>query len=95
MNWTTILRYLGAALLAGAALHLSILNWMTLIRGLTRPAPSWIPLLGGLLGAGAILLEPNGWLAGWWWAAFLADGGSAPGALYTLYFHLLRARHRS
>jgi hypothetical protein len=95
MEAATIVRAAGAAVLGVAALYLSILNWIILVRRFTRPrAPSWIPLIGGLLGAGALLLEPSGRLAPWWWAAFLVDGGWLPGLLSTALAHWLRGRPR-
>lgn len=84
MDLVTVLRWAAAALLACGALWLSIVNWLALVRRFTRQsAPSWIPLVGGLLGAAAVLVEPTGRLARFWWTPFLLDAGSVPGFLTT------------
>jgi len=92
MEISTVLQWVGTGVFGAAALYLSILNWITLVRRFTRlRAASWIPLVGGLLGAGALLLEPSGHFTQWWWAAFLVDGGSIPGLLSTAIARLLGA----
>ena len=90
------LRWMGASLLCLAGLWLSILNWIALVRRLSskKPSPSWIPLLGGLLGFGAVLLAPNAALIRFWWLPFLIDGGSAPGFAVTLAWTISRRLRR-
>jgi hypothetical protein len=80
------------AIVDTGALYLSSLNWYALVRRLTKPrAPTWIPLVGGLLGVGAILLEPTGVSRQYWWVPIVVDGGSLPGFSLTV-IHLLRRR---
>ena len=80
MSTSTALRVLGAGLLGIAALYLSVLNWIALVRRWSRPnTSSWIPFVGGVLGAFAVLVEPSGDLVRLWWLAFLVDAGSLPG----------------
>ena len=47
-----------------------------------RPAPSWIPLLGGSLGALGLIVAPVSGAAQFWWLPLLLDWGSAPGLLH-------------
>ena len=47
--------------------------WMSLVRG---RHVSWVPLVGGLAGASALLLMRR--TKKWFWIAFLVDWGSAP-----------------
>jgi hypothetical protein len=54
-----------------------------------RMAPSWIPLFGGLLGSGAIILIPGMYKHVPWWIPFIIDYGCLPGFLDTAYFWLI------
>lgn len=93
MTAVTLIRWIAAGLAAAAALWLSTLNWLTLIRRIRmRTSPSWIPLLGGILGCGAMVLEPSGLLAPYCWVPLILDGGSLPGLLFTLVWYLRRRR---
>lgn len=48
------------AILGAAFVWLSLLNWYALIRQtLGKPSPSWIPLLGGMLGVLALWSAPG------------------------------------
>lgn len=58
------------------------------IRGLH--APSWIPLLGGVSGAMALLILPHPSFAAMWWLPLFLDYGSIPGLTHTLIWHLWR-----
>ena len=67
--------------------------WASLRR---RPRPSWIPLLGGVLGTVGLLLMPLPSLHALWWVPLLLDWGSLPGLAHTVVWHAvrrLRARH--
>jgi hypothetical protein len=84
---------LGASLLLlSAFLWLSWLNWSVAWRSLVRrqPAPSWIPLLGGSLGALGVVAAPLPGAARIWWLPLLLDWGCAPGLLHALLYHALR-----
>ena len=71
---------------------LSLLNWSVAWRGLVRrqPAPSWIPLLGGLSGALGLVAMPLSGVARIWWLPLLLDWGCAPGLLHAALYHALR-----
>jgi len=53
---------------------------------------SWIPILGGLCGVGALLSAPVDGLGFYWWAPLLADWGCIPGFTHTLVAYLSRRR---
>jgi hypothetical protein len=87
-----VVRWLLAGLLGSGALYLSSLNWYALVTRMTKPqGPTWVPLVGGLLGVGATLLQPTGVGREYWWVPLVLDGGSIPGLSVTLV-HLLRRR---
>lgn len=87
----TYLRFVIALVLLGACLPLSALNWVAIIRRfVSEVAPSWIPMLAGLVGAAATQLFPCENIQKLWWLAFLVDGGSLPGLVLTVVWHLLR-----
>lgn len=89
MRW--MLWILGLLLLAVFA-WLSALNasvfWKQTIRKVRTP--SWIPLIGGLVGALAFRILPVPFLNAFWWLPLLLDTGCLPGLLYTLIWHLVR-----
>ena len=72
-------------------LWLTVLNWSVFWRRHVRreEAPSWTPLLGGVIGAAALLFIPVG-LSGYWWLPFIIDWGSAPGIIYSIIWHLVQ-----
>ena len=89
----------GWLLLLVLSLCVSALNaavfWQTYV--LRRHSPSWIPLLGGGMGALALAILPLPQANRWWWLPFLLDWGSLPGLLHAALWHLLRIvrkRHR-
>lgn len=57
-----------------AGFNASIL-WRAFVR--RRKAPSWIPFIGGLSGALALLLVPVPGARSWWWLPLLLDWGTA------------------
>lgn len=71
---------------------LSLLNWSVAWRRLVRrqQAPSWIPLLGGSLGALGVVALPLPGVARLWWLPLLLDWGCAPGLLHAVVYHVLR-----
>jgi hypothetical protein len=90
------MRWIIAAALGLAAFWLSTLNWIALVRRFSSRgyAPSWIPLVGGVLGLAALLLAPSLALRRFWWVALVVDGGSIPGLAATLGFTLYRRASR-
>ena len=87
MLWllTAVLLLLGA--------YISVLNWLCVVQGLRgRSTSSWIPLLGGVLGAVACVIAPDGALRHLWWVPLLADFGSAPGLAWTALASLFARR---
>ena len=80
----------GACLLASAWICVGN-AWILILDLRRRPAPSWLPLIGGLLGVTGFLLLPFSWAARVWWVPLFLDWGSIPGFTHTLLWHL---RHR-
>ena len=77
------------SLIAGA--YVSGVNAYILLRYLRRSnAPSWIPLIGGILGAIGLLILPTPSLRAAWWIPFFLDWGSVPGITHAVAWHLLR-----
>jgi len=84
------------AILGAAFLWLSLLNWHALIRQtMGRPSPSWVPLLGGVLGVLALWIAPGQDLDRFLWVPLVVDGGCAPGFLLTLFWYLVHRGNRS
>lgn len=95
MDGLTIFRWVVAGLLGLVGVYLSAANWVILVQRFTRKdGPSWIPLLGGVLGAAALLVQPSPLLRSWWWTFFLIDGGSMAGLLTVPLGLLLARRNR-
>ena len=83
------------AILGAASLWLSLLNWYTLIRQtIGKPSPSWIPLLGGVLGVLALWSAPGNELSRFFWLPLVVDGGCAPALLLTLFWYFVHSRKR-
>lgn len=74
------------------AVWLSVLNWRVFWKRHVRkvPAPSWLPLIGGGLGAVGVVVLPVTGSAAWCWVPVLLDWGCVPGIGYSIIFHLLR-----
>jgi hypothetical protein len=71
--------------------YLLVLNWICVIQGLRgKSTSSWIPLLGGGLGAIGCWVAPDDTLTRWWWVPLVIDFGSAPGLLFTAVYPLFR-----
>ena len=72
-----------------------VLNWTVFWRSKIKGvvAPSWIPLLGGVLGSIALLVAPLPAARHLAWAPLLLDWGSLPGIGYAVLFHLLRNKN--
>jgi len=78
-----------AVLLLVIAAWLIALNWWSFYLSFIRKmkAPSWIPLLGGLLAWAGVSLIPDRemWAVGW--IALILDWGSIPGIAHAIYVH--------
>jgi len=74
------------------AVWLSGFNWYIFwkIRVRKEEAPSWIPLIGGGLGAIGVAIMPIPGSVSWFWVPLLLDWGCFLGIFDTLMFHLLR-----
>lgn len=95
-----LLRWIAAGIMGLVFLVFALLNAGIFVKGffLKQETPSWIPLLGGALGAGALLVCPLPGTGRWWWAPLLADIGCVPGLAYTGWYYLrqhLRQRGRN
>ncbi|QEI11246.1 hypothetical protein [Cellvibrio japonicus] len=72
-------------------LWIFIINWLVVLKNTFRTvASSWIPLVGGCLGATGIFLLPLKGINKFWWIPFLAEWGCIPGFLYTAVHYLKR-----
>ena len=93
MNATDLLLgALGFSLLLVSA-WLCIANaWILLANLRRRPAPSWIPLIGGVLGVLGLLALPFPETRKLWWLPLFLDWGSIPGVTHALVWHLRRPR---
>lgn len=82
------LRWAFGVLLLAFAAWIIILNWRIFWKARVRreqPAPSWIPVLGGLSAAVGLLTLPLASLSMLWWLPFLLDWGSIPGLCHALF----------
>ena len=77
-------------------LWLSYLNWVVFWKRhvLNAPASSWIPLLGGLVGAIGVVILPVVGSCAWAWVPFVFDWGSVPGISYSVFWHLKKREHK-
>ena len=75
---------------------LSVLNagvfWKLYVRKV--PAPSWIPLVGGICGAFGLMFIPVGVAHKWCWLPLILDCGTVPGLVYTTIFYLIHFTRR-
>jgi|BioPla2DNA2_1021312.scaffolds.fasta_scaffold138368_2 tellurite resistance protein TehA-like permease len=87
-----IIRIIIILLLGFLGLLILIGNWKIFINTHIRKkeAPSWTPLLGGILICISFILIPNNLYSRWWWIAFVIDWGSIPGFMETLVWHIWR-----
>jgi hypothetical protein len=81
-----------AVLLGLFAAYCIVVNAMILVMQLRGRHISFLPLLGGIAGAGAMLIEPSGTLRAWCWLPFVVDLGSLPYVLGVGFFFAKRAR---
>lgn len=89
------LEYSGALLLGAGFLWLSVMNWIILVQRFTRTrAPSWMPLLGAVLGIAAIFMDPDRRFVAFWWAPLIVDAGTLPGILASLGWWVVRRRRK-
>jgi hypothetical protein len=78
--------------LALCGIYIVVMNWVVFARGMMGLyAGSWVPLVGGGLGAVALTVLPVVSLRGYWWIPLLADWGSIPGLAHAAAWHLWRA----
>jgi hypothetical protein len=88
-------------IVAGFSLPLSVwligLNGLVFWKGYIRreQTASWISLLGGGLGAIALAAIPIEAVHRWWWVPLLLDWGSVPGFVYTIFWHVTKAKRPS
>ena len=71
--------------------NLRVLLFIQILPRYSRRRPkyeSWVPLLGGLLGACAFFTLPIPSLKQWFWLPLVLDWGSIPGIAYTLIWYL-------
>jgi hypothetical protein len=73
-------------LLSALCVWVSLLNWWVVIAYVLwrRRSGSWLPFIGGLFGAGALLFGPFSELSSWWWVPLFLDWGCLPGFTFTL-----------
>ena len=85
MDGVEIARWVAAAVLFAGSSVVIVGNGWILVSGLLlrRETRSWIPLLGGILGALAFLMAPNDKIRSLWWLPFVLDFGSVPGLACT------------
>ncbi len=79
MEWLIPIRWLvgGAAILLGTLVAMR--NWITLIRlCITKESTSFVPLVGGFLGALGLLIVPLPGRSGWIWLPLVGDWGCLP-----------------
>jgi len=86
----------GGALLALSS-WLAGLNGYVFWKGCVRreQTSSWIPVLGGGLGVAALTIIPVVTVNRWWWLPLVLDWGSLPGIIFTVCWHVARAKPRS
>ena len=92
-----VVRWAVSLLLLLLFVWVSVLNWRVFVRNriCRRPAPSWIPLLGGAFGVAGLLCIPPAWGRTWFWIPLLVDWGSVPGIVEAVLWHGWNNRHPS
>jgi hypothetical protein len=84
-----VIRWIVFAPLAVFFAFLFLGNWYIVLAYRKRKTHvSWIPLLGGLSGAAALLVMPieGAWRYGW--VPLVVEWGTLPGNLHALIYHL-------
>lgn len=84
-----VARWILGGILSVFSLWVIILNWSVVVRRfiIREPAPSWIPLLGGLCGIVALLVFPTDVSHRYWWIPALLDWGMAPGFIHAILLY--------
>lgn len=88
-------RILVGCVCLGMFIWVAALNWSVVWQGVRKPegyVPSWIPIVGGLLGYIGIAYLPSEELHSYRLLPFLLDWGCIPGFLHTAYFWIGRWR---
>jgi len=70
----------------------AIVAWKLYVRKV--PAPSWIPLMGGMCGVFGFALIPIEMAHKLCWLPLILDYGSLPGLLHTAIFHVIYYNRR-
>lgn len=95
----TWFRWLVGTPLVALGIGIALWNWSAIFLQLMHPRgpyPSWIPLIGGLLGSVGLAVLPDERFDQSWWLPLLVDWGSVPGLAATGIFYLWKfARRRS
>ena len=94
MEW---LLWLVAGVAGLSAAYVMTMNWIivgTACFTKFRRTSSWVPLVGGVLGAISMLCIPIDGVAKWAWIPLIADWGTVPGLSYTAIWYLL-GKHKT
>ena len=85
-----LVRWLIGSLLASAGLYVIVLNWSVFwkchVAG--REAPSWIPLLGGVMTSVGLFIIPYNFGVLGMISPLLVDWGTVPGIAYSIFVHM-------
>ena len=89
MDLTAVLRWCGGGALFLGFLFLAVTHGVWILRAiiLKKKVPSFVPLVGGVMGALALLLVPLPGASRFWWVPLFADFGSIPLILWTAVWH--------
>jgi hypothetical protein len=68
----------------------AVVFWQSMV--LRKKTSSWIPLLGGVFGALALLSMPMQGVRWYWWLPLILDWGSLPGILFSVAYTFTRAK---
>jgi hypothetical protein len=88
-----ILRWIFGTIFCISALWIIWLNWQIFWKLHIRKeqnVSSWIPLLGGGIGALGMFTLPVKFISGYWWLPFFLDWGSILGLSHALCWHVRR-----
>lgn len=82
--------YIVSIVLILFSLYIIVMNWCGELAPLFgRKRGSWVPLVGGLLGALGFAIAPWNELRRLWYVPLLVDWGSLPGVLFTIFYYLV------